>query len=106
MRYGFNEIIIFISSSSYIKLFNFIKTFKLDDWIEITISSRKSIKARRIDELIDRLQKNDTLVVFELSSLGRSVGEVASIVDQLIHKNINLIYIKENNNLSSKYNIQ
>jgi DNA invertase Pin-like site-specific DNA recombinase len=79
---------------------------KIDDWIEITISSRKSRKARRIDELIDRLQKNDTLIVSELSRLGRSVGEVAGIVDQLIQKNINLICIKENINLSGKHNIQ
>jgi DNA invertase Pin-like site-specific DNA recombinase len=79
---------------------------KISDWIEITISSRKSKKARRIDELIDRLQISDTLIVSELSRLGRSVGEVAGIVDQLIHKNINLICIKENINLSGKHNIQ
>jgi DNA invertase Pin-like site-specific DNA recombinase len=79
---------------------------KINDWIEITISSRKSKKARRIDELIDRLQENDTLIVSELSRLGRSVGEVAGIVDQLIQKNINLICIKENINLSGKHNIQ
>jgi len=80
--------------------------FKIDDWIEITMSSRKSIKARRIEELIDRLQKNDTLVISELSRLGRSVGGVASIVDQLIHKDINLLCIKENITLTGKHNIQ
>jgi len=80
--------------------------FKVDDWIEITISSRKSIKDRRIDELIDKLEQKDTLVVSELSRLGRSVGGVASIVDKLIQKDINLICIKENINLSGKHNIQ
>ena len=80
--------------------------FKIDDWIEVTISSRKSIKARRIDELIDKLEQKDTLVVSELSRLGRSVGGVASIVDKLIQKDINLICIKENINLSGKHNIQ
>ena len=80
--------------------------FKIDDWIEVTISSRKSIKARRIDELIGKLEQKDTLVVSELSRLGRSVGGVASIVDKLIQKNINLICIKENINLSGKHNIQ
>ncbi len=79
---------------------------KVDDWIEVTISSRKSKKARRIDELLHRLQQNDTLVVSELSRLGRSVGEIAAIVDKLILKEINLICIKENINLAGRHNIQ
>ncbi len=80
--------------------------FQIDDWIEITISSRKSPKARRIDELLELLKNQDTLIVSELSRLGRSVGEIASIVDKLINKSINLICIKETINLSGKLNIQ
>jgi DNA invertase Pin-like site-specific DNA recombinase len=45
---------------------------QVDDFIAISISSRKSQRARRLEELLDRLQAGDTLLVTELSRLGRS----------------------------------
>lgn len=45
----------------------------VDEWIELEMSSRKSTTLRRIDELLDRLSPNDTVVVSELSRLGGSV---------------------------------
>ena len=51
----------------------------IDDFIEISISSRKTRRARRIDELLEKLQVGDTLIVTELSRLGRSTGEVISL---------------------------
>ena len=52
---------------------------KIDDFIELTISSRKSPKQRRIEELIHRLDSSDTLIVTELSRLGRSTAEVIAL---------------------------
>ena len=69
---------------------------KVADFIALEISSRKNNKLRRIDELLERLQPNDTLIVSELSRLGRSVGQVVNIVDDLIKNHIRLIAIKEN----------
>lgn len=63
---------------------------------ELTISSRKDTKARRIDELLETLEPKDTLVVAELSRLGRSVGQLVSIVDALVENKIRFIAIKEN----------
>ncbi len=68
----------------------------VDDFIEIQISSRKDTKARRIDELLERLNTGDTLIIAELSRLGRSVGQVVTMVDELISRKIKLIAIKEN----------
>ena len=67
----------------------------IDDFIEIEISSRKSCKMRRIDELLERLNEEDTLIVSELSRLGRSVGQIITIVDALMDKKINFVAIKE-----------
>jgi DNA invertase Pin-like site-specific DNA recombinase len=50
------------------------KFMKIDSFIEITISSRKTSKQRRIDELLQTLDDADTLVVTELSRLGRSTA--------------------------------
>lgn len=79
---------------------------KVDNWIEITISSRQSVKERRIKELLDRVKKNDVVIVAELSRLARSVGQVAITVDKLIKQEVKLISIKENIILNGRADIQ
>lgn len=49
------------------------KSLAIDEFVEITISSRKTSKQRRIDELLSILNEGDTLLVTELSRLGRAV---------------------------------
>jgi DNA invertase Pin-like site-specific DNA recombinase len=68
----------------------------VDEFVEITVSSRKSSKQRRIDELLGKLSKADTLIVTELSRLGRSTAEVVSLVNELLQRNIRVIVIKQN----------
>ena len=41
------------------------KDLKVDDYVEATISSRKTSKQRRIDELLEKLADLDTLIVTE-----------------------------------------
>ena len=55
----------------------------IDEFIEITISSRKNSRQRRIEELTHKLKPSDTLMVTELSRLGRSTGEVILLIKQL-----------------------
>jgi DNA invertase Pin-like site-specific DNA recombinase len=79
---------------------------KVDDFIEIEISSRKTTKQRRIDELLSSLNKGDLLIVSELSRLGRSVGQVVTFVDELIKRKIRLIAIKERIDIDGKKDMQ
>ena len=72
----------------------------VNEWIEIEMSSRKSTKQRRIEELMERLQKGDTLIVSELSRLARSVGQIATIVDTLIRNGVRIICLKESIDLN------
>jgi len=72
------------------------KGMQIDDYIELTISSRKTQKQRRIDELVSRLNPNDTLIVTELSRLGRSTAEVIALINAMIDKNIRVIILKQN----------
>jgi len=69
--------------------------FKVDDFISIEVSSRKDKKTRRIDELMENLQTGDTLIVSELSRLGRSVGQLSTMVDELVSNKIKFVAIKE-----------
>lgn len=73
---------------------------KIDEWMGITISSRKTTKQRRIDELLEKLESADTLIVTELSRLGRSTAEVVGLVNQLIASQIRVIVLKQNLDLN------
>ncbi len=72
------------------------KELKVDAFVEITISSRKTSKQRRIDEVLERLGDSDTLVVTELSRLGRSTAEVIALINEMVHRNIRVIILKQN----------
>ncbi|MGD0884448.1 MAG: recombinase family protein [Thermodesulfovibrionales bacterium] len=69
---------------------------KIENFIEIEISSRKDKKQRRIEELLEKLSAGDILIVSELSRLGRSTAEVIDIVNELVRLGISLVAIKQN----------
>ena len=79
---------------------------KIDEFVEIEISSRKDTKARRIDELLEILHEGDMLFVSELSRLGRSVGQVIQIVDSLVKRQVQFVAIKENIVINGRHDIQ
>jgi DNA invertase Pin-like site-specific DNA recombinase len=72
------------------------KDIKVDDFIEITVSSRLNAKQRRIHELLQQLAPSDTLIVTELSRLGRSTSEIITLLNDLLHQEIRIIIIKQN----------
>ena len=79
-----------------LEIFEFAKKNQLevDHFIEMTISSRRTNKERRIDEMLSVLDDADTLIVTELSRLGRSTAEVIGLVNELIKKQVRVIAIK------------
>jgi len=82
------------------------KSLTIDNFIEVKMSSKRSTKERKIDELLDQIQEGDFLIVAELSRLGRSVGQIAILMDQLIKRQVRVICLKENIKLNGKTNIQ
>ena len=74
----------------------------VDDYVEVTVSSRKTSKQRRIDELVQLLGETDTLIVTELSRLGRSTAEVISLVNAMAERHIRVITIKQNLDISTQ----
>lgn len=69
---------------------------KIDRWLEISMSSRRTTKERRIDELLETVNTGDCIIVSELSRLGRSVGQIAIMVSELAAKGVGLICLREN----------
>lgn len=68
---------------------------RVDEFVEVAMSSRRTSKHRRIDELLARLADSDTLIVTELSRLGRSTSEVLTLVNELLQRHIRVIIIKQ-----------
>lgn len=80
--------------------------FGIDEFVEITISSRR---AQQRDQLLDTilgLNEGDRLVVSELSRLGRSLGQVIAIVDSLVKRKVRFIAIKEGIRFEGKQTLQ
>lgn len=80
--------------------------FKIDEFIEAEVSSRKTPVERKIDLILNKLLKDDLLIVSELSRLGRSVGQVIQIIDSLIKNGVRFIAVKEGIKVDGKQDIQ
>ncbi len=80
--------------------------FRVDDFIEATASVQASEKRRRLHELTSMLEPGDRLVVSELSRLGRSLGQVVTILDALAKGGVALIALKENIRVEGRQDIQ
>lgn len=78
------------------------KDLKVDEFVQITMSSQKTPKQRRIDEVLEKLVGYDTLIVTELSRLGRSTAEVISLINALVDKNIRVVICKQNLDISKQ----
>lgn len=80
--------------------------FVIDQFVEVQASTRQSPGQRRIEELLDLLKEGDRLVVSELSRLGRSLGQVIHLVDELVQRKIHFVAIKEAIHFEGKQDLQ
>ena len=81
---------------------------RIDDFIEATASGQASEKRRRrrLDELTSVLQRGDRLVVSELWRLGRSLGQIVTILDALAKAGVAFVALKENIRIEGRRDIQ
>ena len=75
-------------------------------WVEETASGKVSWTKRRIATVLNDLQSGDTLIVSELSRLGRSMLECMEILSIAVQKQVNVYAVKGNwqldNSIQSK----
>ena len=67
----------------------------IDEFVRVEISSQKSLRDRRIEELLSMLEAGDTLLVAELSRLGRNMLETLNLIDELIQREVQLIFVRQ-----------
>ncbi|KAA3660740.1 MAG: recombinase family protein [Chloroflexi bacterium] len=68
---------------------------QIDQFISVEMSSRKSTRERRIDELMNALTTGDMLLVAELSRLGRNMFEVIEIINRLGQKGVEVVFVRQ-----------
>lgn len=76
----------------------------IDEWIAETISGTKALQKRKLGSLVSKVQPQDTIIITELSRLGRSMIMILNILQTLLENNIKVYAIKENYELGD--NIQ
>src|SRR3954466_1452638 len=80
--------------------------FAVDRFVEAQVSSRKTPTQRGIEDLLGTLAAGDHLIVSELSRLGRSLGQVIRIVDELVKQKVGFVAIKEAIRFEGKQDMQ
>ena len=68
---------------------------RIDVWTTETVSGAKAYTERELGALVNRMGVGDTLLVVELSRLGRSLMEVMSILHRLMERQMKVISVTE-----------
>ena len=74
--------------------------YKIRKWIEEKRSGTVDFHKRNLGKLIEQLNEGDTLVVTEISRLGRSLNMIFDIIKELQNKKVRVIAIKNNFDLN------
>ncbi len=77
-------------------IIEFAKKEKLDPltFIDERVSGTTPVKERKLQQVIDTLQKDDVLIVAELSRLGRNMVETLTVVEELVEKGVKVYAVK------------
>ena len=64
-------------------------------WVAETISGTKNLEKRKLGKLLESVSTGDTIIVTELSRLGRSLMMILNVLQSLLEKGVMVIAIKE-----------
>ena len=82
------------------------KDILIEKWISETISATKKLEDRKFGKLLKKLEKNDVVVVSEISRLGRNLMQIMGILNECMEKEVLVLTVKEGyelgNNINSK----
>ena len=82
------------------------KGIVIDKWVAEVVSGTITAKHRKLGSLLKKMKKGDTLILTEVSRLGRSLLEILTIINQLIQKKQNLYTLKERYELNDSIQSQ
>ena len=71
------------------------KGLKIDLWVSEQVTGTKSAKERRLGPLLRKMKKGDTLVISEISRLGRNLMSIMSMLNLCMTKETFVLTVKE-----------
>lgn len=80
------------------------KNIKTDKWIEETVSGTKKADERKLGRLLSKMRRGDTLIVSEISRLGRNLMQIMGILNVCMENGFKILSIKENYELGDNIN--
>jgi putative DNA-invertase from lambdoid prophage Rac len=80
------------------------RNITISKWVDETISSRKELKDRSFGSLLNKLKPQDTLIISEISRMGRNLMQIMGILNQCMEKQVIVYAIKEGYELGDNIN--
>ncbi len=78
----------------------------IDKWISETVSGTKAASDRKLGPLLRKMKKGDTLILSEISRLGRNLMQIMSILNLCMSKETRVLTVKERYELGNNINSQ
>ena len=82
------------------------KGLVIDKWVSEVVSGTRSAKERKLGVLLRRMKKGDTLVISEISRLGRNLMQIMGILNLCMGKETKVLTVKERYELGNNINSQ
>ena len=87
-----------------IKKFATQRNLVVSRWVEETISSRKDLEVRAFGALLKKLRQDDTLIISEISRMGRNLMQIMGILNICMERQVKVFAIKEGYELGDNIN--
>ena len=82
------------------------KGITIDKWVSETVSGTKAANDRKLGPLLKKMKKGDTLILSEISRLGRNLMQIMSILNLCMSKETMVLTVKERYELGNNINSQ
>lgn len=82
------------------------RNIHIDQWVSETVSGTLSITQRKLGTLLRKMKKGDTLIVTEISRLGRNLMSIMEILNKCMNKQTHVLTVKEKYELGNNINSQ
>lgn len=82
------------------------KGIVIDKWVSEVVSGTKAAKDRKLGPLLKKMKKGDTLIISEISRLGRNLMQIMSILNLCMTKDTAVLTVKERYELGNNINSQ
>ena len=82
------------------------KGIEIEKWISETVSGTKAAAERKLGPLLKKMKKGDTLIISEISRLGRNLMQIMSILNLCMIKDTAVLTVKERYELGNNINSQ